>query len=199
MNLKTILALFLTWRTLLFVVLFIAIQFLPLQEHFIGGGITNYLHAPYFWAWANFDGEHYLGIAQRGYGYLEHAFFPMLPYSIRFLGNFFGGTLKDYNLAGLLVANVSFILSLIGLYKLVRKDHSREVAYTTLILLLLFPTSFYFGSVYTESLFLAFAVWTFYFARRRKWGLAGVTGFFAASTRFLGILLLPAIFLGFWK
>ena len=60
-----------------------------------------------------------------------------------------------------------------------------------ILLLLLFPTSFYFGSVYTESLFLALVVWSFYFAR---WGSllpTSLLGALASGTRIIGIILLP--------
>ena len=55
--------------------------------------------------------------------------------------------------------------------------------------LLLFPTSFYFASVYSESLFLLTTVAAIWAARRRKWALAAAAGFAAALTRLPGVLL----------
>jgi len=190
---KFVLFSFLIWRVVLFAVLFLAIRVLPLQKNFLGGGITNYLSAPWFWAWANFDGEHYLAIAQNGYGFAEQAFFPFFPFILGFLGKLFGGTLAAYNFAGNLVSNISFLAAILGLYKLVRLDFSEKIAKLTVILLLLFPTSFYFGAVYTESIFLALIVWSFYAFRRNLLPLAGILGGLASATRVIGILLLPVL------
>ncbi len=198
MQFKKIITFFLTWRILLFVYLFLAIQTLPLQFDFIGGGLSEYLKRPYFWAWANFDGEHYLNIAKSGFGYLEQAFFPVYPFSIRYLGNYLGGTLADLNRAGLILSNLSFLIAIWGLFKLVKLDYSEKIAFNTILILLLFPTSFYFGSVYTEGTFLAFSVWAFYFARSQKWFGASILGALAGATRFLGILLFPAILTEMW-
>lgn len=176
---------FLIWRLFLFICLFLSSYFFDLQANFLGGGMANYLKAPWLWAWANFDGEHYLAIAQRGYGSGEEAFFPLYPFLIKLLG---GGIW-----AGLFISHLAFFLALIGFYQLVKIDFKEKIARLTLILFLLFPTSFYFGSVYTESLFLALVVWSFYLARRQKWLGASLLGMFASATRLIGILLLPVL------
>jgi hypothetical protein len=62
-----------------------------------------------------------------------------------------------------------------------------------ILLLVLFPTSFYFAAVYSESLFFALLVWTFYFARRGNYFAASILGMFLTATRFVGIIILPAI------
>jgi len=196
---RFLLSVFLTWRVLLFVFLFVAISVVPLQKNFLGGGLANYLSAPYFWAWANFDGEHYLSIAQNGYGQGEQAFFPAYPFFIRILAKPFGGSLVSLGWVGLLIANISFFLALYGFYKLIRLDYKERIAKLTIILLLLFPTSFYFASVYTESLFLALVIWSFYFARKKKWWAAIILAGISSSTRFVGILLFPILALEMWS
>lgn len=176
---------FLIWRLGLFLILFIAIKFLPLQQHFIGGGVGNYLKAPWLWAWANFDGENYLSIAKYGFLFVGQAFFPLYPLIIRFFGSGIW--------AGLLISNLSFLIALIGLYKLIKLDYPEKIARLSILLLLLFPTSFYFGSVYSESMFLALVVWSFYCFRKEKYLLSGLLGMFASATRVIGILLLPVL------
>jgi len=173
---------FLIWRIGLFVILFFAVKFVPLQSNFLGGGMQNYLANPYFWAWGNFDGEHYLAIAQFGYQPLTYFFFPLYPLLI----GFFGGT----QFAALFISHLSFLIALFGLYKLVRLDFSEKVSKWTIILILAFPTSFFFGSVYTESLFLMLVIWFFYFLRKKKWFGVVVLGTLASATRFVGSLLL---------
>lgn len=176
---------FLVWRIGLFIILYFAIKFIPLQPNFLGGGINNYLNNPYLWSWANFDGENYLSIAKYSYLFVGQAFFPLYPLLIRFLG---GNVL-----VGLIISNSSFLLALIGFYKLIQLDYSEKIAKVSILLLLLFPTSFYFGSVYTESLFLVLVIWSFYFARRGQWLFASFLGAFASGTRIIGIILLPIL------
>lgn len=187
---------FLGWRIILFVFLFLAPRFLPLQQNFLGGGMTNYLNAPWFWSWLNFDGEHYLSIAYQGYQPLTYFFFPLFPLMARFLA--FAGPI-NMAITGLLISNISFFLGLVGLWKLVRLDYQENIAKVATLLLLFFPTSFYFGSYYTESLFFALAVWSFYFARKSKWFWSGILGGLSSLTRILGIALFPALFVEWWQ
>ena len=194
-----ILLLFLTWRLFLLLSLFFAIHFVPLAntDRFLGGGIVNYQNLPGLFSWANFDGEHYLSIAIFGYKALEQAFFPVYPMLISFLAKPFSANLMSHLLSStiiaVLISNISFLLALFILYKLISLDFSKKIALTTIIILLLFPTSFYFGSVYTESLFLLLSVGSFYFARKKNWLLASILGFVASATRVFGPLLLPAL------
>lgn len=184
---------FLSWKILLFVFLFLAIPIVPLQMDFLGGGLSNYLKAPYLWSWINFDGEHYLSIAYRGYQPLTYFYFPLYPLIVRYITSFFSHGYNTLALFGLLISNLSFIFALFGLWKLTAMDYKKEVVVLVTILLLLFPTSFYFGSFYTESTFLLLAVWSFYFARKGHWVLAGALGGLASATRIIGLALLPAL------
>ncbi len=208
-NLKSpifkILLIFLTWRLLLIIVAFMAVAFLPLgyKDRFLGGGPMNYLLLPQFFSWANFDGEHYLSIAIFGYKNLEQAFFPVYPLLISFFAK-----PDPYNLlpslinsitVGLIISNLSFVLALIFLWELIRIDFSKKIAYLTIILILIFPTSFYFGAVYNEALFLLLTVTSFYSARKGNWFAAGILGLFASATRVFGIFLFPALLIEAWR
>lgn len=169
---------YLIWIVSLFVILALAVHFVPLQPNFLGGGLKNYQSNPYLYAWANFDGQHYLSIAKNGYGNGEQSFFPLYPLLIKYLGN------NIY--VGLLISNAAFILTLFGLYKLTKSK-------LVIILLLLFPTSFYFASVYTESLFLCFVVWGFYFFNKKKYFNGIVLGSLSSLTRVIGIIPLGVL------
>lgn len=194
-----IILLFLSWRFLLILVLLFAIHLVPLGslDRFLGGGPFNYHIAPEIFAWANFDGEHYLSIAIFGYKEFEQAFFPVYPMIISFfakpISSTFFSLLLNSTLVGLIVSNTSFLLSLLVLFKLIIMDFSKKIAFATIIIYLLFPTSFYFGSVYSESLFLLLTVSSFYFARKGNWILASIFGSIASATRVFGFLLLPAL------
>jgi Gpi18-like mannosyltransferase len=65
------------------------------------------------------------------------------------------------------------------------------------MVLLFFPTSFFFGSYYTESIFLLFSVLVFYLARRGNFFLAGIFAMIASATRITGVFLWPALVIEF--
>ncbi len=195
----TISVLFIAWRIYLMIVAFFAGKFLPLAQtdKLLGGGPINFPIAPQVFSWANFDGEHYLSIAIFGYKSLEQAFFPVYPMLISFFSKPFWGnqfaTILSATIIGLLISNAAFLIALIFLYKLICLEFSKRIAFMSIVLLLIFPTSFFFGAVYSESLFLLFSVLCFYLVRKENYWLAGFFGMLAAATRIFGILLLPAI------
>ena len=156
----------------------------------MGGGIANYLKNPYLWSWLNFDGEHYLALVRYGYQPLTYFFFPLYPLTISFFASIFGKTNLSLSLVGLAVSNISFLIGLVGFWKLILVDNNKTIAKIAILILLIFPTSFYFGSYYTESLFFALSVWAFYFVRKTNWIAAGLLGGLAALTRLVGIVLL---------
>lgn len=190
---KFILTSFITWRIVLFLFLAIAILYIPLQETFLGGGIESYLKAPFFWSWANFDGEHYLSIAYQGYLPLTYFFFPAYPFLISLISSLVKNSFLTHAIVGFVVSNIIFLFGLAGFWKLMELDFSKTIRKNAILLLLLFPTSFYFGSVYTESLFFTTVVWSFYFARERKWIISGLLGAIATATRVVGLALVPAL------
>ncbi len=197
MSLKEIFKLVLGWRLLILAIAIPAMFFLTARTRF-----TNLAPAPSMGdvvtMWSNFDGLHYLDLAEFGYGYqhktdMDYAFFPVYPWAIRTF-NLFG----NYLASGLLVSHISLILALYFLYRLVVLDFKTKVAKSTIYLTLLFPTAFFFGSVYTESLFLLLAVLSFYFARKNNFFLACVFAGIASATKITGILLWPALIYEFW-
>ena len=191
---KRIVIYFLTWKIFIFIFLVFSLATLPLQFDFLGGSINSYLNNPYVWSFVNFDGTHYLSIVIDGYKPLTYFYFPFFPMLVRLVSNILGsGSIIQTVNIGIWLNNLFFITALAGLYKLVIIDYTRKIAYLTVILLLLFPTSFYFSAFYNESLFLALTIWCFYFARSRKWIAAGALGILASATRVVGIALLPAL------
>lgn len=190
---KFVLTSFLAWKIWTFVFLLIGIYFIPLQLNFLGGGLEHYLRTPWFWAWGNFDGEHYLAIAQHGYGNGEQAFFPLYILLIRLLASRLWQDIYLLQFLGLIISNASFLFGLFGLWKLVKLDFKDDLARLVVLLLLSFPTSFYFGSVYTEGFLFSFIVWSFYFARKGNWLFASIFGALATAVKFIGIVLLPAL------
>lgn len=200
-DIMKIIGLFLGWRLFLIIVSIIAVNFVSLgyKDRFLGGGFGNYSIAPGVFSWANFDGEHYLSLSIIGYKGLEQAFFPVYPLAMSFIAKpfiyDFSSALLYSTLAGLLISHLSLLLALIILYDLLKIDYSKKIVFLTLLLILIFPTSFFFGAVYSEAVFLLFSVAAFYSARKGRWFLAGFFGGVASATRIFGILLLPAFIL----
>lgn len=188
---------FLIWRVAILAIAFLSIKYVPVfSNNFFGGGLNNYSTNPLFWGNINFDGEHYLALAQNGYQPLTYFFFPLFPYIIRFLTSS-----KDILLlaeTGLVISNLSFLIALLGIYKLVKLDFKDNIAKLVIILLLIFPTSFYFGAYYTESIFLALIIWSFYEARKGNFFLASVTAALASATRIVGIILFFSLFIEYF-
>ena len=180
---------FVMWKLAILGLSLIAPLILPLKGESLGRVFG--IGLPYLtWIWANFDGVHYAYIAQNGYQYPNFAFFPLLPLLIHLVKQILSVHAVE---AGLLVVHVSLLLSAIALYKIVTLDHSKAVAFGSVAMLFLFPLSFFYGAVYTESLFLLTSLLSFYFARKGEWLKAGIIGYFASATRLVGIALLPAL------
>jgi len=182
---KKVILLVLSWRLLLFLPLFF-LPFIPSPTN------TRYLGIS---PWANFDGIPYLSIASQGY-VNEARFFPLYPLIIKvivFIARL-PITPYIYFVTGFLLSNIAFLITVLVLYKLLRLDYSHKISLLSILFLLLFPASFFFGSVYSESIFLLLTVLSFYFARKRKWLLAIAIAMFLPVTRSVGIVILPALF-----
>ena len=192
---KHIFFIFLSWRLLITIGMLSGLL-LSWQKRFFGAGEDHYKNI-YLWSWANFDGFHYLSIAYNGYHLFQQAFFPLYPILIS-ISTFLSATEGIYS--GLIISHLSFLLFLLLFVKLLKIDYKENNIYWILLLFIFFPTSFYLGSVYTESLFLFLSVASFYFARKGRWFLASLFAAFASGTRLIGIFLLPFLVVEyFWQ
>ena len=176
---RLVIIFFVLWRLLLSGIEQIAPFLWPLREGFLGP--TH---------WANFDGVHYLSIARSGYYTYEQAFFPFYSTLIRWISQITG--LSDV-VTALVVSHVSFLGGLILFYDLARLINRRNALWSV-VLVLLFPTSFFFASVYTESLFFLLIA-----AKRNVWWLAGLCGMLVSNTRLFGVFLYPVVLWQFLK
>lgn len=137
------------------------------------------------WHWGNFDGVHYLSLAKFGYREGDQVFFPLFPLAINILGNLLG----NHFLAGFLISNLAIFFAAVVFYLLIVRDFNHSVARWAIIFLFLFPTSFFFGAIYTESLFLLLILCAYYFK-------SFIFSFLAGLTRLVGFFVLPAGILG---
>jgi hypothetical protein len=145
---------------------------------------------------ARWDSVWFMAIASEGYGAgAREAFFPLYPLLVRVAGAPLGSAL----VGGALVSTALLAVALVLLHRLVALDHDRAVARNAVVVTALFPMSFFFSAVYSESLFLALSIGAVYAARRERWAWAGALGLLAATTRSAGVLLLvPLAMIYLW-
>lgn len=191
MSLKSIIKNVFLWRVFITLVSIVGILLVPFKDSFpYRNEILKPFGSPVFWSWGNFDGVHYLNIAREGYfAEFSQAFFPVFPLLIRYLNIFF----QNHLATGLFLSHVSFVFFIYYLYKLILLDHDKYVAKKAILALILFPTSFYFVSLYTESFFMLLVVGSFYAFRTKRQTLGIILAAIASSTRIVGIFLLPAL------
>jgi Gpi18-like mannosyltransferase len=151
--------------------------------------------------WARWDSAFYLEIANQGYALTlrepsSAAFFPLYPILINLVKMIVNNTV----LAGLIVSHLCFLAALITIHRLTELEfRDTPTANRTILYVAIFPTSLFFGAIYTESLFLLLSSLMFLFARKRLWAWAGIVGLLAASTRIVGITLLLPVLLEWWR
>jgi len=160
--------------------------------------------SPLWDAFVRYDSGWYAGIARSGYSYVPDgrsniAYFPAYPLMMRYVGRLLGRTTADFYIAGIVISWTAFVAAVVVLYFLARLDLTERRARRAVVFATLFPFAFFFGVVYTESVFLLFTVAAFYFFRTRRWIAGGLAGAVASAARPNGILMLPALALLVWR
>jgi mannosyltransferase PIG-V len=196
--LSRVLVAFLLTRLILYITAAIAIRLLPSHP---GTRAAAHLGKNLsLAAWARWDAGWYLSIAERGYwfdpkGASSVAFFPLLPLSMKGLGTLTG----NYAAAGLLIANLAALGAVLALWRWVRAEAGLAAAERATLWLLVYPFSFYFHSIYAESLFFLLVTLTFHASAQGQRLAAGIWAGLAAATRPMGALLTPALAWGLWR
>lgn len=205
MSYLKILKIYFIWRISLLIVGFFAgfifvnfVNRFPYRDKVLE--VTNFPN--WIWGFGNFDGVHYLRIAQNGYSAeYTQAFFPLFPLLINLVSNllfFLQNTKLDrlffvdpvYFVSGFLINLILFPVALYVLQKLFLLDYDKKDTFKALILILSFPTAFYFATIYTESLFLLLVALFFYLFRKQYYLLSGVVVILASLTKIYGVLLI---------
>jgi Gpi18-like mannosyltransferase len=162
------------------------------------GGIKANLDWSLFTAW---DSGFYQGIATNGYGDFQEnlnpsvAFFPLFPCLINLVMKLG----LSFPLAGILVNNFSFLLTLILLYHWSLNKYGIKEAQWICGVLALFPLSLYATVVYTEGLFLFLSTAALYsFERKNNLGTL-IWGSLATATRVTGLALIPTFLVVSWR
>lgn len=145
-----------------------------------------------FAAW---DSGWYFDIASRGYyftpdGQSSVAFFPLYPMLMRALAWPFGLTDAAVWSAGIGISFAAFFAGLIVVHRLTQQSFGdREIARRTVLLIAVFPFSFFLTNVYPGGLFFLLAALSVSAAYRSRWLIAGICGGLATLTRPHGILI----------
>jgi hypothetical protein len=146
--------------------------------------------------WSHWDGEHYVTLAMGGYLHppdnVSPAFFPLYPLLLRSFAELFGGPISKEALSvwGPLISLLFLPFALYFIYHIALEGWGERVARGTVLILALFPTTFFLNAAYTESLFLALSAGSMWAMRVKKdLLLACVLAGFAAATRNVGIFL----------
>ena len=143
------------------------------------------------------DSHWYLKIANEGYdtndrwrepGSTTYAYFPLYPLLISAVAGLTGWSLP---VAGLIASAVLFLAALVTIYEYaIVCFGNRSVALSAVGAICVWPQSFVYFAVYTESLFLFLMAATFLAMRRRRYFVAGLCSALGSATRAPGLFLI---------
>jgi hypothetical protein len=136
------------------------------------------------------DGRWYRMVASSGYVLVpgrqsDPAFFPLFPAMLR-AGHAVG---LGYSTAGLVIANVGFLVALVAFYALTRAMLGLSIARRSTAYLAVFPFGAAFSMVYPESIVLALIALAALAGLHRRWGWAAVCAAAAALARPEGLFV----------
>jgi Mannosyltransferase (PIG-V) len=154
---------------------------------------SELLNLPLRW-----DAGWYLQIATEGYEYTPRigaagqqniVFFPGYPLTVRAVGLLFGNNHPAYVFGAVAVSVLLFLVGLAYLYELAREYLTPDESASALWMLGAYPFALFYGTIYTESMFLAGAAGAFYHFRRDQLGRAALWGLLVGLTRPNGFFL----------
>lgn len=145
--------------------------------------------------WIQYDSGWYYTIATEGYAYTPGqqssiAFFPTYPMLVRGLG----AVLGDTQVAGMLLTVLAGGAAVVLFALWTSRRLTRSATFTALLLLLLYPYSFFlYGTMYADAVFLVTVIGSFVLLERRHPWLAGLVGILATAGRPVGIAVLVGL------
>ena len=188
-SVKKVFYYFLFSRALVVLFAFLGKIIFPLEKGYLGNQIAA--KYPYLiWIWANFDGRHFLEIATIGYQRYNYVFLPLYPSIIYLLGRIF---FIPSIFAGIFISLISLFLGVLVFQRLADLDLKTKSVDLAVILLLIFPTSYYLQSVYSTSLTLVLILTSFFMARKGKWFWSSFSVSLAVVSHITALALIPAL------
>jgi hypothetical protein len=158
--------------------------------------------APLDRAMCQWDCGWYLSIIRNGYDQSPRfvanccwqanwAFFPLMPATVSLVSNLSN---KSPEFIGVLVASASFLLFVLLGARLRRATRDETDRWLWPALMLCWPFSFYFHTIYTEALFAMLALAVLVAAQERRMLAAGLLTALLTATRPIGVLMVVVIF-----
>ena len=149
--------------------------------------------AQFIQEWLKWDAYNYTRIAELGYGgYQENGmfttlvFFPLYSWILKA----FNFVIPNIYASALVASALCFTVGACYFYGAIALDYGKEIAKKSLIYLSVFPFAFFFGAMMPESTFFMLATACFYYTKKHKWWLVGVTGALACLSRMQGAVLM---------
>jgi hypothetical protein len=175
-----VLALLATYKIVFYGLAFLLFYFTKNAEPYSGTWLSNMT--------CQWDCLAFREIAQQGYTAGNAAFYPLYPALLALLSAVFG-------LVGaqVLLMNAALYAGLLALYKLARLEGGKRAAWRSVFYLLIWPSAFFLSTAYTEALFLALALWAFYYAKQGQWPKMAALGLLAGLSRIEGQVLMIAL------
>jgi Gpi18-like mannosyltransferase len=152
-----------------------------------GGDFSRLFLAP----WYRWDTVHYTEIAQSGYqlNQIENTTWPPLYPLVTGVLGFIMPTMA----AELVVSTIAMFFFFYLLHRLITEKWNVELANQVLLLLVVFPGSIFLAAGYSEAVFNALVLSSFYFLFHKKWFVSALFGGLATLTRHQGIFLVIPI------
>jgi Gpi18-like mannosyltransferase len=157
--------------------------------------------------WLRWDSSFYLSIIQNGYDktaykpgdFKNWVFFPLYPFTVKFVSNILGIQVTDtphIGFLGIFLSVIFLYVSMVILWKLLHKlKVDDKTKWLSVAIILFTPGAHFLHLFYTESLFLLVSLCAFYFLFTKKYFLAFIFLALGLLARFNGILLyVPFIF-----
>ncbi|MET8142707.1 mannosyltransferase family protein [Sphaerisporangium sp. NPDC005288] len=165
----------------------------------VGAGVlsSEQKDTPFLERWTHWDAGLLVKIAKFGYGGdpAENpdaglpAFFPGMPIALRLVHVI----IPDWSLAGLLISFVAGAVAMVALARLAEFEGPAGAGRRAVLAILLFPMAVFLFAGYSESLFLAFAIPAWLYARRGDWPAAALLAAGASCVRITGLFLALAL------
>jgi phosphatidylinositol glycan class V len=122
-----------------------------------GSKASNSILTDWVLSLIKWDSIYFLKISKYGYVYENYlAFFPGLPFTIKFINSALGleDSIINLSIVGLVLSNISFLISIQFLFNLSLKVvKNKKLSFLACVLYTFNPSSAIFSSIYTESSF----------------------------------------------
>lgn len=146
------------------------------------------------------DSLWYVRVIEQGYDFVltapdgrvlsDMAFFPLLPWLEKSVSWITGLSHPE---SGLLISALASLVAAAGIFYIVEMHQGENVAIVSVVLWAALPVGIVQSMAYSESLFMATASWSIYFALNHKWIYAGLLASSAGLTRPIGLAVTCAV------